>query len=459
MKYLYREDAKKRLLDLLESRNRIIYVSLNDKEIADINKRKFPEEWLLGIPAVNENRKEYYSLKSRVKNETTFQKLINLEFLNKLSLERMIYICTTRQIELKISTQKVRIIREKEPQKVLQLLRELLNNKEDVIVAIDVETQTHQTIRELAVEYPQTSFLDVYYAFGEKRKNLHASDVQFPPDTNFSITVVLTLYKRPEVLERQYKAVRQQTLYPAEIILFQDQIKDGKRVKMNDTVKSLFDQVKIASENVGVWGRFEYARDCANSPYVCLFDDDTIPGERWLENCHFHMQNKLAIYSTLGISLIKSKGYPYNGFYRIGWSSANKRCEEVDFAGHAWFIKKEWISWMFENTTKYQGIRYAAEDMCLSVKAKEHNIPTIILPHPRKDKSLWGSQYECALKYGNSSVALGINGNYENMYNALNMLIGDGWKPMYVSKRLYVNMRYIWQKIQMGVFKICRTDF
>ena len=460
MNYLYKRDEKKRLMNLLEGGARIVYISLNKDEISNIRVQNvFPEGWILGIPSANRDRKAYYLVKSRVQNETTFQNIFSFELLMHLSLKQQVYVFTISNSKLKLNNKRIHIIRSENRQKFISSITKILDSAEKPIIAIDSEMETHQIIKKFAFEYPEISFLDVSYIFEKQSMDSDDSDMQFPSETSFFVTVVLTLYKRPEVLRYQYDAIRQQTLLPSEIILFQDQIKNGERVKIDDTISPLFDRIEIADENVGVWGRFKFARDYARGPYVCLFDDDTIPGECWLESCHFHMQNKLAVYSTLGISLIKSQGYPYNGFYRIGWSSANRRCEEVDFAGHAWFIKREWLSWMFENTERYQEIRYAAEDMCLSVKAAQHDIPTIITPHPYKNKSVWGSQYEDALKYGNSKAALGINGNYKNMYNALNMLINDGWKPMHISRKLYVNLRYILQKIRIGVFKICGIKF
>lgn len=102
------------------------------------------------------------------------------------------------------------------------------------------------------------------------------------------VDVVLSAYKRPEVLAQQLEAIRNQTLQPKRILLYQDAVASGPKVTLSEEILSQFDAYHIAEENGGVWKRFEYAAEAANSTYVCIFDDDTIPGRRWFENCHMH---------------------------------------------------------------------------------------------------------------------------------------------------------------------------
>jgi GT2 family glycosyltransferase len=59
------------------------------------------------------------------------------------------------------------------------------------------------------------------------------------------------------------------------------------------------------NKNLGVWARFAYALN-ASTEYVCIFDDDTIPGNRWLENCLNTIQTHNGLLGTAGIRF-KSK--------------------------------------------------------------------------------------------------------------------------------------------------------
>lgn len=249
-----------------------------------------------------------------------------------------------------------------------------------------------------------------------------------PKTTDFDVSVVLTTYKKPDALPLQLEALQKQSLRPKEILLFQDGISGSYSINFKKEILEKFDNVKIAPQNMGVWERFAYAKDNVKSKYVCVFDDDTIPGTRWLENCHYHMMQEEGVYGTVGILLEKPELYPYDGFFRVGWHRPNTKVAQVDFVGHSWFFKKEYLDYMFDNTEKYQTYKYAAEDMCLSFKCKEHGIKTFVPPHPYWDLEQWGSKPRYGIQYGNASTAISQNhDNCINMRNALNEYMDAGW--------------------------------
>ena len=93
---------------------------------------------------------------------------------------------------------------------------------------------------------------------------------------NEQFSVVLTLYKRPYNLIKQLDAILEQTIKPSEILLFQDKV-ENEIIEIPSSIKDKFDNIKIASQNVGVWGRFDFAKNAKNE-LIFLFDDDTIPG-------------------------------------------------------------------------------------------------------------------------------------------------------------------------------------
>lgn len=148
----------------------------------------------------------------------------------------------------------------------------------------------------------------------------------------------------------------------------------------------------------------------------------------WLENCHYEMMKQEGIYGTIGIIVQDYNKYPYTGYKRVGWDNPYSKTCQVDFVGHSWFIKKEYLTYMFENTEKYQEYKYAAEDMCLSYKCAIRGISTFVPPHPYNDESLWGSQVNYALKFGRDSVALSQNQDgCLAMKNALLDFKKNGW--------------------------------
>lgn len=289
------------------------------------------------------------------------------------------------------------------------------------------------------------SSIDPYYRDGITRPYMKKGNVYAKrncwmfdsKETSFDVTCVCNMYKRPDSLSRQVAALEGQTLKPKEIILYQDGIAGNNyRIELLDSLKSKFSNIRIAEANTGVWERFRFAKDVAKSPYVCVFDDDTIPGERWLENCHFQMLQNEGIYGTNGIVLTNTKDYPEKAFFNVGWHGPVKKTTQVDFVGHSWFFPRKCLDYMFDGTEQFQSLKYVGEDMCLSVKAKEHGVRTFVPPHPCADKSLWGSTPLLGNIFGHSAEALSLNmNNLEKMRGAVAMFIQSGWKPLCLENR------------------------
>ena len=244
---------------------------------------------------------------------------------------------------------------------------------------------------------------------------------------HIDVDVVLTCYKRPQVLAQQLAAVKNQTLKPRRIFLYQDGIDGYYEVELNDKILSEFDGYKISATNGGVWKRFEFAEEIAKSPYVCVFDDDTIPGERWLENCHMNMMQQRGVFVTNGILIPTAENY-FTEKVCVGWHRANSKTCAVDFGGHAWFFEQEYLKWMLAKPYRKK-YKLVGEDMTLSFAALEHGFGTYVPQHPKKILSLWGSLPEFGWKYGMNEIAVSFNSdNMEMMVSALKEMHSDGWK-------------------------------
>ena len=232
---------------------------------------------------------------------------------------------------------------------------------------------------------------------------------------NFDVSVVLNLFKRPENLEIQLLAIESQTLKPKEILLYQDGTSDT--IKIPEQLKSRFNSIDISPINVGVWVRFKFAMNKAKSKYVCIFDDDTIPRSRWLENCHREMLKKEGLYGARGIILKNPYTYPLysHKYYSVGWDGNLDFSTEVDFAGHSWFLKKEWLPYLFNAPQEIQDYKTAGEDMSLSHQLlKSANIKTYIPPQPIDKPCLHGSIKKYAVNFGKSKNA--ISSNNDNLF-------------------------------------------
>ncbi|UQZ91024.1 hypothetical protein C4J81_18095 [Deltaproteobacteria bacterium Smac51] len=265
-----------------------------------------------------------------------------------------------------------------------------------------------------------------------KAGNTYASKNCQMPDpkiTDFDVSVVLNLYKRPENLKLQVEALKNQTLKPKEILLYQDGT--GDTVKIPEPLYREFDFIKVSPENIGVWGRFKFAEKHANCKYICVFDDDTIPGQRWLENCYSELLKQEGLYGTIGIITKEPESYPFSDFFRVGWDGQLNFTAEVDFVGHSWFFKKEWLRYLFESPEEIQKFKRAGEDMAFSAQLLKHGIKTFVPPHPKNNAQLYGSLPEFANALGRDSEGLSMRqANLRTMNDAIFILLKDGWKTI-----------------------------
>lgn len=205
---------------------------------------------------------------------------------------------------------------------------------------------------------------------------------------NNDVSVILSGYKRPHTLKEQYESVKNQTIAPKEILFwrnFCENISFGQfdQGVLNNCI-SFF-----GNHNFGVWARFAYALNC-KSKYICILDDDTIPGNKFFENCISSYEKKPGLYGTIG--LIYKSSETYMGAQRVGWDGINnEETMQVDIVGHAWFFERDMLSTFWRELPSPEDI-YVGEDMHFSHMLQKYtDLKTYIPPHPASDQSLWGS--------------------------------------------------------------------
>ena len=166
----------------------------------------------------------------------------------------------------------------------------------------------------------------------------------------------------------------------------------------------------------------------AKTKYVAMFDDDTIPGEKWFENCIETMNTAEGILGGAGVRLKEDK---YFGHARYRWCSQNSDIVEVDLVGHAWFFKKEWLKyiWMEEPLTWENG-----EDIHFSYTAQKYgNVKTYCPPHPADKYHLFSSLK--GMEMGTDDKATSSARNHSVFYAqrdaCVKSAIINGWQPVF----------------------------
>lgn len=236
-----------------------------------------------------------------------------------------------------------------------------------------------------------------------------------------TISVILNSFKRTDYLSNQINSLKNQTIKPNEIFLWNN---SSKLINNNDIDLEVF-----SSKNLGVWGRFSLALN-TSSQYICLIDDDTIPGKKWFENCINSMNSKEGVYGARGINFCSKKDYivvEEKGIY-----GPCNEIERVDIVGHNWFFKRDWLPYFWLEMPEITQSRFVGEDMNLSYSLKKYlNLDTFVPPHPKNDKDLWGGNLEMSLKLGQLDVAISKNKKRLNEMNEM--------YRFYVSKGLNIH--------------------
>ena len=162
------------------------------------------------------------------------------------------------------------------------------------------------------------------------------------------ISVVLTVYARPDNLDIQLEHIKKQSIKSNEIFIVVDH---NPNVQF-DYQKYKEYKIVSYSTNMGVWARFSAALLSKNK-YVCVFDDDTIPGFKWFENCINTLKKVDGLLGTVGVKFNKG-ALDYNYSERVGWPNPNDEIEEVDIVGHSWFFKRDILEKFWKEVEYYR---------------------------------------------------------------------------------------------------------
>ena len=218
--------------------------------------------------------------------------------------------------------------------------------------------------------------------FNDIKAAIFEEKVATTEEQKADITVILNAYRRPYNLKMQIEAIRNQSIKPKQIWLWVNAHEDNDGFDF----KSLgVDRIFHNDYNWKFYGRFAAAL-LADTKYLALFDDDTIPGRLWLENCLGTINTHEGILGSAGVIL---NGSRYIQHDRCGWPTQNAETTEVDLVGHAWFFKREWLKYLWqEKPTTWEN----GEDIQFAFMAKIHGgIPTYCPPHPSDNRELHGS--------------------------------------------------------------------
>ena len=232
------------------------------------------------------------------------------------------------------------------------------------------------------------------------------------------VTVILNGFRRPHRLKEQYDAVVNQSVKPTNIFYWQNTV-NGVEYD-NQTSQQCVSA--YANTNFGVWSRFAYALN-ARTNWVCITDDDTIPGSNWLKNCLETHEKTPGLLGTIGV--IFPEGI-YHNVHRVGWDNPNEVTTKVDIVGHQWFFHRDLLSVLWRELPPLDQVPFVGEDIRFSHMIQKYtSMATYVPPHPMNDFSQWGSLKGWA--YGDDGLATAST-SMEYMRNDLTRAMNNGFR-------------------------------
>ncbi len=235
------------------------------------------------------------------------------------------------------------------------------------------------------------------------------------------IAVILNLFRRQAALKTQLERVVSQTLRPEEVWIWNNS--EGN--PPNISIPGVRINVVSSSSNLGVWSRFSVPL-LSHCDYFCIFDDDTVPGVRWLENCLNDFTANPALLGTIGLNFHSVDYFEHS---RIGWANPKEESTLVDLVGHSWFFNKEMIR-AFWSIPGYGWDPTAGEDMHFAFSVQSVlGLQSRVPPHPPSDRSFWGSEPRIAWQLGTDENALSLRQDAKLRFQrAFRHYLVRGWR-------------------------------
>lgn len=241
------------------------------------------------------------------------------------------------------------------------------------------------------------------------------------------ISVILNVYKRPEMLGKQIKAVLNQSvpIKPENIHVWYntpDDVNIEQFLPDDENIRTY-----ECSWNTKFWGRFSII-PMLKTEYVAMFDDDIIPSPNWFQNCLTTIQNPATCGILGGSGVIINANGNYVPNIKIGWNGIHSNeVKEVDLVGHAWFFKQAWGKYLwYEKPYSFDN----GEDIMFSYQCQKYgNIKTFVPPHPENNLDIWCTDPAIANSVGSDNNASWRKGNHLNLRSEICQYCKrNGWR-------------------------------
>ncbi len=250
--------------------------------------------------------------------------------------------------------------------------------------------------------------------------------------TEVDVTVILTCFERPNMLRHQLTALKAQTFMPKHIVVWVN----AGAIGHDETALSGRDlQVIRANVNYGPWVRFTMASEIASqnqSKYLCILDDDTVPGPKWIQACVERLEQAEAnpeesTYCIAAAGEIFRSDDP-NDRISIGPERQGPDEHDVDVGRQGWFFPTRLLE-AFQSHPRL-GDGRIGWGLHFSAALQKAGVFTLVLPYEHGNHDRWGITTDVSVERSLSSL-LGVELPQlrADVYHAYREF---GWMPLFV---------------------------
>ena len=197
-------------------------------------------------------------------------------------------------------------------------------------------------------------------------------------------TAIITLWKRTDYLIEQLEAIMDQTIPPDTIIIIQNE----NHFNFKELDLSRFPIKVIRSDLNSLYTRWIIGY-LANSKYVNVFDDDVIPGRKWIESCIRVCEAQNALVGPSG-RIAKPGKSPAWQSVDINVKgdpkySCNDKDVECDWVCNSYFFKTEWIKYITA-AERYSATQKTFDDIQLATTLRYYGGIRVFVPKQPKNE-------------------------------------------------------------------------
>lgn len=312
-----------------------------------------------------------------------------------------------------------------------------MNNKQNItnlsyLFKLERE-ENYKKLRELLENFPKNLSEIQRLNLHLLKQRIESKDLNFNYTNNIDIkwSAIITVWKRKEYLKQQIKAIKEQTIPPYEIIVIKNE-----NFITEEFIKSISSDIKIIQSEINsLYLRFACSY-IANGNYICIFDDDVIPGELWIANAIRACENYNALVVPRG--RIYNKAGKYNFFKSVQPSVTDKNCISCsnsdifcDWGCNSYFFKREWVGYIL-SSIRYKNSFKTYDDIQLATSLFIYASINCVVPMQPDFDDRFNGNIENS--YGNDDFAVWKTNSNEHFFNRKNyiehLIISEKYIPV-----------------------------